>query len=439
MSTRCGTVRGRRGRRDRPGRGAHSSPGFARRTLAARRRRINGRRARRRARKTAFGRHPFRTGFLVVVLLLTPVWWSLGSALANPVLGPTVSGRAAEWARDHGMSSIVAWAENFWYSHHQPAVGGAPPKGAIPPPTDATTTPTHTTTPSGPHVSPLPTPPPLKPFVNPPIAGEGEWHPVGRTVDGYNVLYTAFLRPDAVHTSLVAGVAWMDMRLLRATLYSGSYIPGGGPFTYTAPISNQAAKTLVAEFNSGFRMQDTNGGYYTDGKLLYPMRTGGASFVIYKNGSVNIGAWGSEVRMTPDVFQVRQNVDMLVDNGKIASNLNADDTTQWGLTLGNQVFVPRLGVGITSNGALVVVAGVTDIVDIANLLVRAGAVRGMELDINPGWVDFGYYTPSTPTGLATPANGHNLLNDGSMPGDGPAREFYSWWSRDFFTISARYP
>jgi hypothetical protein len=411
--------------------------------IRGRRERRQVRRKRRLARSNPFFRHPVRTGLLIVLIGLTPVWWSLGNALTNPGMGPSVASRLAEWLRDNGGRSVVVFFENMWYEHHQPAAGGKPPAGAIPPPVASVAT---TTTISGvtvkdrdpkPHGPvPLPTPAPLKPLAAAPIAGEGQWHPVGRRVDGIPAIYEAFLRPDSVYTSLVSGVAWMDMRLLRATLYSGSYIPGGGPFKYTAPILPSAARTLVALFNSGFRMQDTNGGYYTDGKVLYPMRNGAASFVIYKNGSVNIGAWGGEVRMTPTVFQVRQNVDMLVDHGKVTPGLNAADTTQWGFTLGNQIFVPRSGIGITANGALVFVAGELNITDLAQLLVHAGAVRAMELDINPGWVDFVTFAPSGARGLATPSNGSNLLQS-VMPSDGPARYFQSWWQRDFFTISAR--
>ena len=50
---------------------------------------------------------------------------SLGSALTNPALGSSMGARAAEWFRGHGGSSIVVWAENEWYAHHQPKVGGA--------------------------------------------------------------------------------------------------------------------------------------------------------------------------------------------------------------------------------------------------------------------------------------------------------------------------
>jgi len=88
-----------------------------------------------------------------------------------------------------------------------------------------------------------------------------------------------------------------------------------------------------------------------------------------------------------------------------------------------------------ANGALVYVGGPgLNITDLANLLVRAGAVRAMELDINVDWVNYSYYSPSTSNGLAALANGTELIN--SMTGT-PARYFESWWARDFITMSAR--
>ena len=66
----------------------------------------------------------------------------------------------------------------------------------------------------------------------------------------------------------------------------------------------------------------------------------------------------------------------------------------------------RSGLGVTANGALVYVGGPgLDIVDLANILVKAGAVRAMELDINTDWVNYSIYQPSTPTGAATATNG----------------------------------
>jgi hypothetical protein len=58
----------------------------------------------------------------------------------------------------------------------------------------------------------------------------------------------------------------------------------------------------------------------------------------------------------------------------------------------------------------------------------------MELDINPNWDTFTFYTPPTPTGAAAPANGTDLL--ASMAG-GPSRFFVPSWARDFITMSTR--
>jgi hypothetical protein len=352
---------------------------------------------------------------------------SLGGALTSPSYGNSLGARFAEWARVHGGASIVNWAENEWYSHHPPKVGGAPPKGAIRKPRS---TPVALTT-GPPH---LPTPAPLQPFASPAIAGEGEWSPTGRLVGGIPAVYETTLRPDAVHTSFVVGVAWMDTKLLRATLYSGSQIPGGGPYAHTAPIQPAAASSLVAAFNAGFLMSDAQGGYYTDSKVVIPLRSGAASFVVYRNGTSALGAWGRDVTMTPDVVSVRQNLDLLVDNGQTVSGLNASDTSAWGNTLGGAVYVWRSGLGITADGALVYVGGPSlNITDLANLLVRAGAVRAMELDINTDWVNLSTYQPPTPTGLASGLNGTELLSN--MTGT-PNRYFESWWARDFITMSA---
>ena len=367
----------------------------------------------------------------MMVVLLTPLWWSLGTALTNPGLGTTVSARFAEWLRGHGGGSVVTWAENTWYSHHPPPVGGKPPRGAIPLPVP---TRSHASTP--PTVRAHLTPPsPITPVAATPIAGEGQWHAAGRTVNGLPALYEAFVRPDSVHTSVVTAVAWMDTKLLSATLYSGSTIPGGGPWHDTAPIPAARARTLVAAFNAGFLMSNAEGGYYTQGQTVFPLRAGAASFVVYNDGTATVGQWGRDVMMGPEVRSVRQNLDLLVDNGHPVPGLNASDTTRWGFTLGNQVYVWRSGVGVTANGALVYVGGPDlNITDLADVLVRAGAVRAMELDINTDWVNFSMYTPPSPTGAADPDNGTELLS--AMAG-GAGRYFEPWWSRDFITMSAR--
>jgi hypothetical protein len=352
---------------------------------------------------------------------------SLGGALTDPALGSSMSSRFAEWARQHGASGMVNWVEAEWYSHHPPPVGGRPPAGAIRRPV------------SKPVAAPavlahLPAPAPIVPPANPALSGEGQWSPVGRLVGGIPAVYETTLRPDAVHTSYVVGVAWMDTELLKAALYSGTQIPGGGPFTHSAPVPASAATRLVVAFNAGFLMSAANGGYYTDNRAVFPLRTGAASFVVYGNGMSTVGMWGRDVTMTPEVVSVRQNLDLVVDNGQPVPGLNSADTTRWGATLGNRVYVWRSGLGVTADGALVYVGGPgLNITDLADLLVRAGAIRAMELDINTDWVNLSTYQPSTPAGLATAANGTELLPD--MSGTA-GRYFQPWWARDFITMSA---
>lgn len=291
-------------------------------------------------------------------------------------------------------------------------------------------------------ISPLPAPKALKPFGLSASAGEGSWHTVGRLVGGTRAIYETTLVPPGGNQ--VAGVAWMDMRLLSARLYSGSMSPGKGPYRFTAPVLPANARTLVAAFNGGFVMNLAHGGYYTEGRVVDPLRTGAASFVIYANGGVNVGAWDSDVSMTARVVSVRQNLVPLVADGHLTAAATSTDWRAWGSTCGVYSCaksVPgiehqwRSGVGITSSGALVYVTGpALSPYQLAQLLVRARAVRGMELDINSSWPDFSTYDPPVANGLASSANGSKLI---ASTVQGPGTFFEASWPRDFFTMSAR--
>ncbi len=387
------------------------------------------RKQRRRERATVVGRHPKLTVLVVLLVALTPLWISLGSAATNPALGPTMGSRLTEWVRDHGGGGIVTWAENTWYTWHAPPKGGKPAAGAIPKPVASTTT---VPVPSGP--AHLPAPAAIVPFVSNPTPGEGQWHVIGRTVDGMPTIYAAFLRPNSVYTSLVAGVAWMDTKLLSAQLYAGTTIPGTGQsFPAEAPITGAALTTLDAAFNSGFRMQDANGGFYLDGVTAVGLRPGAASLVIDNTGNVTIGSWGSEVSMTPSTVAVRQNLDLIVDNGAPVAGLDANDNSRWGFTLGGKVQVWRSGLGVTADGALVYVAGNDlSIVDLAISWPgpgRCGPWRWTSTrhgSTSRAW-------PLASGAVASGANGKLLTYD-EQPR--PSRYFQSL-SRDFFTMSVR--
>jgi hypothetical protein len=160
---------------------------------------------------------------------------------------------------------------------------------------------------------------------------------------------------------------------------------------------------------------------------------GRASLVINSDGTPSIGAWGTDVAMSPSVVAVRQNLDLIVDNGQPVAGLDGNDNHRWGDTLGGRVQVWRSGLGITTDGALVFVGGSgLSIVDLANVLSRAGAVRAMEMDINTAWVNFFSFSPA-PGQPASAAVGTKLTFDES---NWPGR-YFAASSRDFITVSAR--
>ncbi|NNN20329.1 MAG: hypothetical protein HKL84_10850 [Acidimicrobiaceae bacterium] len=316
-------------------------------------------------------------------------------------------------------------------------------------PTTSTTTTSTTLLPACPssasepcRSNPLPTPLPITPFYPQAGSAQGLWTPAGRQINGLSAIYETTLIP--LGGTSPAGIAWMDTGILSARLYSGSVSPGKGPYKYTAPIKPQQAASLVAAFNGGFMMSVAGGGYLTEGQVVYPLKTGAASLVIYANGSIKIGPWGNGpgLTMANNIVSVRQNLSPLVTNG-VPTALAATPNWQiWGATCSATSCVGpgiehqwRSGVGITADGAAVYVAGPSlDPLQLAQLLVRAGAVNGMELDINPDWPDFATYNPQIPGGVASPQNGSKLL---ATTVQGPWTFFEPTWARDFFTMSAR--
>lgn len=197
----------------------------------------------------------------------------------------------------------------------------------------------------------------------------------------------------------------------------------------------------MAAFNGGFKMNAARGGYYTEGRVVVPLHDGAASLVIYADSSARIGSWGRDVAMNPQVVSVRQNLLLLVDGGRPSPE--AAHWRSWGRTCGATSCghqVPgiehqwRSGLGVTADGALVYAAGpALSPLELARLLVRAGVVLGMQLDINPAWPVFAAYDPPT-GGLAAPGNGSKLL---AATEQGPATFFEPTWPRDFITMSTR--
>ncbi len=343
--------------------------------------------------------------------------YSIGSVLIRPGADST-SARLAEWARDHHLGSLVTWAEKQQYAANQPRDGGDPAGGI---PLAQSDDPGSSTSPD----SPRPLPVLAR---GAPLPHEGEWQAVVHD-HGQPAVDVAFLRPDDLHTSFVASLMWLDPHLLSMRLHPGYQDPGG---QWTTPdrLTTDLQQHVAATFPAGFRLNGASrGGYYDQGHEARPLRTGAASTVIYQDGSVKIGSWGRDAVMTPAVRSVRQNLDLLVDNGQVNPSCSDDHSPVWGKTLGNRSFVARTALGQRADGTLVFVnSPATSVCSLGRLLQAAGVVRGMELDINPEWSIGYYYTHN-----ATTVTSHKSRPDQSQP----ENHYYLPQSRDFLALYLR--
>jgi len=179
-------------------------------------------------------------------------------------------------------------------------------------------------------------------------------------------------------------------------------------------------------------MKDSRGGFYLNGQTVGTLRPGAASLVLHRNGTVDVGQWGRDDRMGPDVVGVRQNLDLLVDGGKVPATVTATDQRRWGSTIGTSVLVWRSGVGIDAHGNLIYVAGHgLSALTLATTLVRAGAIRAMTLDMNPEWVTFNLYAHPDA------AQADRIVSTRLDPAmHRPADRYLTPDSRDFIAISA---
>ncbi|HET9692636.1 MAG TPA: phosphodiester glycosidase family protein [Acidimicrobiales bacterium] len=357
----------------------------------------------------------------------------LAASMASIAATPGNQGAEAKWAdwlRSHDGAALVNPIERWYYAMQAPDAGGHPhslatvprpralPPGTVPPPTIRRPS--------------LPAPVPL--VVPPALPGEGQWRPTGPVVDGRPTMEVAQYRADTVYTSQLTSAVWIDPSVLRVRLVPGSQEPGGA-WPVAPDLAGATAARAVAAFNGGFRFQDAHGGFYLDGRTAVPLRTGAASVVISRDGSIGIGSWGSEVTMTSRVEAVLQNLVLLVDHGRLTPAAAGGDPALWGATLGASPVVARSGIGVTASGALLYVAGpALTARSLADALQRAGAVRAMTLDMNPEWVTCNFFTHPD---RAHPASvvATKLYPQMQRPATrylGPTPE-----SRDFFSVSTR--
>ena len=321
--------------------------------------------------------------------------------------------RAVEWLRDNGAAWLVSDVEGIYYSLNAPSTGG-PALKALP-----------TVGAAGVGANDRYAPPQIAPAISPALPGEGVWHGTGPLVRGAPPVLVSTFRPDPNYPQLVAGVAWIDSSRAWLQLYPGRYEPpgAGNPLAEVPPALRAG---LLATFNSGFKLEDSGGGFVAFGRVYAPLKDGLATLVRTRDGTVDVRSWSGGPSPGPGVEFARQNLPLIVDHGQLNPNLN--DGPEWGATLGNAVRVWRSGIGVDARGNLIYAAAdIQTATSLAQILQRAGAVRAMELDINYEWVTFNYYASSGAVGPSKLLSGMSRDQTRYLSPD----------DRDFFAVYAR--
>jgi hypothetical protein len=373
-----------------------------------------------------------RIATIAAMLTLVPAIVSYAQMLTQRS-DSSVSIRTVEWLRGNGARGIVNQVEDWYYTLQAPSTGG-PNLKRLPAQAGAVSS-------SGSHIRSRKSgstalhrriatpylPPNIKPLIHPALPGEGVWHATfGGGGASPPVLITSY-RPSPSYPQEVVGVAWINHTRTTTFLYPGVQepsveIPNRGP--EEVPIDKR--RKLVATFNSGFKLADSGGGFAVGGHTYARMKDGQATILRYTNGQMDVTDWTGGPDVPASVLDAQQNLPLIVDSGK--PNPNLSDGPQWGATLGNAVQVYRSAVGIDRHGNLIYAAGNYQTVgSLAAIMIHAGAVRAMEMDINSYWPSFITYKGPD---AARPAN---LLPDMTRS---PYR-YLTPDDRDFFAVYLR--
>jgi hypothetical protein len=275
-----------------------------------------------------------------------------------------------EWFRDNGAASFVTSIENIYYSLNAPSTGG-PALRRLPLADRAAAAAMH--------------PPDIRPLISPALPSEGVWVPSESWSGAGDPVQVTEFRSDPNYPQMVAGVMWIDTSRTRLQLYPGRLEPDVSLPRGPMEVPPAGRSRLLATFNSGFKLEDSGGGFAVGGQTYAPMKPGMATLIGYSDGRVDVQAWSGGPDVPPRVQFARQNLPLIVSGGQ--PNPNLSDGPQWGATLGNAIRVWRSGVGVDAHGNLIYAAADSQTVgSLAQILIRAGAVRAMELDINDYWV-----------------------------------------------------
>jgi hypothetical protein len=359
-----------------------------------------------------------RVVLVMALVVLFPAGISYLATINEPS-NSSVGIRTVEWLRDHGAAGLVAQVESFYYGLTAPGKGGptlrALPRIGYGGASVAGTTATVAYRPARVH-----------PLLHPGLPGEGVWRATRPGLEASPPVLVTTLRNQPEYPRVLAGLAWIDTKRTTLTLNPGRLEPSVTLPRGSMELPRARRGRLLASFNSGFKLSDSHGGFALNGHTYAQMHDGQGTLVGYTDGHVDVVDWRYGSGVPSSVSFARQNLPLIVNEGRLNPNLS--NGAEWGATVGNAILVWRSGIGVDSHGNLIYAAGEDQTVSsLARTLIRAGAVRAMELDINSYWVSF--ITYGAP-GAEGPRNLLPSMNRSSG-------RYLEPDDRDFFAIYAR--
>lgn len=243
-------------------------------------------------------------------------------------------------------------------------------------------------------------PPPLVPWVDPPLEGEGQWNAKDdpaffRGQPGLPpVFVTTFIRTDRSRKATRVYVALWDPRRVELHMMAGTVEPKGatgkaGPGLI--PRTPDVMKRLVAATNAGFQALHGEYGMMADGIVYLPPKPYAATVAKTRDGSTAFGTWPEDATVPDLVVSYRQNMTVMVQDEKF----NPYERTWWGGTVPgaeDKTHTVRTGICLTRERFVAYFYGADLSPEaLAQAMIQTRCSYGLALDMNAGHSGMEFY------------------------------------------------
>jgi hypothetical protein len=265
--------------------------------------------------------------------------------------------------------------------------------------------------------------------------GEGRWTAYLRNANGNVEAYRTFLEPDPQRPYASVALVAFNLQTTRLHFVLGYEEPVSSVYiSRPARISasDMVPGKILAAFNGGFKAQHGHFGVMLNGVTLIPPRDGFGTVAIYNDGTVRLGAWGTDITPSQHMVAWRQNGPLIIQNGQINPHTAVTDPKVWGYTTDGTTATGRSAVGISQDGSILYYAVGFNLTlpALARAVQDAGAYQAIQLDINNFYTHFEAFTSGSNNSLmAVP-----LLDQMKGPGD---QRYLTINKRDFFYVTTK--